>query len=211
MVEVGTTGSNTISSRACATETYARTGVPANTTSAGSSSVCRVAVSTSFLMSTMLTLSEISFTTQACVFEKARTEIGSTPTLITLVSVRFEPLIANTSSVPFAVFTLSSFVPSGVTSNGCTCATSKFVNAASGTPGADTGMVSAARSVACSETLGCAAAPVCTVAALAVADAATGATEWTPLQPWRAARAQRSKLKTFLRMMHPEIFFWQAN
>ncbi len=55
---------------------------PAKTTSAGSSSVCRVRTTTPVLRSTMLTSSLTRFTTQASLLERARTVTGSTPTVI---------------------------------------------------------------------------------------------------------------------------------
>ena len=75
-------------------------------------------------MSTTLTLLEILLTTQAWVLENARTVTGSSPTLITLSSVRLLPLIEKISRSLFGVLTASNFVPSGVMSSGWTWADS---------------------------------------------------------------------------------------
>ena len=121
-------GSKTISLLACAPVTNARCGVPANATSAGSSSVCSVATTLIVLRFTMLTLSEIWLTTHASVFVRARTETGSSPTgtepRLTGIDEVLE--MSKTSSLPSAVFTARSFLPSGVTSSGWTCGVSQL-------------------------------------------------------------------------------------
>jgi len=79
-------GSNTCTVLACEHDTNARCGVPANTTSLGSSLVLSVYTTLRLVRSTTLTESEMLFTTHTCVLVRARTEIGSSPTGISLTN-----------------------------------------------------------------------------------------------------------------------------
>ena len=73
-------GSKTRTWLTCPQETKARCGLPAKTTSAGSSPVASVATTRKVARSTMLTLSETWFTTHASPSLRARTDTGSRPT-----------------------------------------------------------------------------------------------------------------------------------
>ncbi len=101
-------------------ETHARCGLPAKTTSRGSSSTLSVRTTLPVESRTTLTLSETVFTTQASSFVRARTDAGSRPTGMLPMRTRFGPLASNTSRRSSAVFTARSFDPSGVRSSGWT-------------------------------------------------------------------------------------------
>src|SRR4029453_84158 len=75
------TGSNTCTVLAPAQETKARSGVPANTTSAGASSVFSVETIRNESRSSTLTESEIWLTTQTSLLRRNRTVTGSNPTI----------------------------------------------------------------------------------------------------------------------------------
>ena len=77
----GASGSKRSSLSSPETETNARSGTPAKTTSAGSSPVASVATTRIPTRSTMLTVSETWLTTHASVAPRARTDTGSTPTV----------------------------------------------------------------------------------------------------------------------------------
>jgi hypothetical protein len=90
-------GSNTSTVFACEHETKARFGVPAKTTSHGSSSVASVATHVARARGRrLLTESEMWFTTQASVLVRARTETGSRPTGIDAMRHRLSAREART-------------------------------------------------------------------------------------------------------------------
>ena len=129
-------GSKTSTSLVCEQDTKARRGVPAKTTSQGSSLVSRVARTWPLVRSTTLIESETWFTTQASSSVLARTETGSTPTGIAMIGVGVEPLTSRTSRTPSAVLTASRRCPSGVRSRGETWGVSKLTKACWGGVGA---------------------------------------------------------------------------
>ena len=129
-------GSKTSTSLVCEQDTNARRGVPAKTTSQGSSLVSRVARTWPLVRSTTLIESETWFTTQASSSVRARTETGSTPTGTAMSGTGEDPLTSRTSRTPSAVLTASRRCPSGVRSSGETCGVSKLTKARWGGAGA---------------------------------------------------------------------------
>jgi hypothetical protein len=104
----------------------ARSGLPAKTTSQGSSPGMIVAVTLSVVRLTTLTVSLILFATHTSVFVRARTDTGSRPVGIDATCTGSAAPSVNTSSRLSAVFVTRSFVPSGVISTGCTGGVSKL-------------------------------------------------------------------------------------
>src|ERR1700741_503241 len=130
----GTAGNRLATSKistvfACEHEMKARSGVPPNTTSQGSSSHLSVATTLRVERRTMLTLSETWLTTHTSSFVRARTETGSSPTGTLESGARPAPLGSTPSSRAPAVFTARSFEPSGVRSSGWTWGVSQFTKA----------------------------------------------------------------------------------
>src|SRR6266404_3819978 len=113
-------GSYTATAFSCATLMKARCGLPANTTSQGSSPGPIVATTFRDTRLTMLTVSEILFATHASVLLRARTDTGSRPTGTDAVHTGSAPPSVKISRRASAVFVTSSVVPSGVISTGCT-------------------------------------------------------------------------------------------
>ena len=108
-------------------------GDPAKTTSEGSFSVVTLRTVAFKARSTMLMSSLMVFTTHTSLLVRARTVTGSMPTGMLALCKSPVAVMLKTSSVLFAVFTASNFVPSGVFSIGCTWADSKFTKSLSGT------------------------------------------------------------------------------
>ena len=119
-------GSNAFTWSSPLTHTKARVGVPANTTSVGSSPTRKVAFTLMERRSTTLTSSERWFTTQAVESSSAATETGSSPTGTSPREVRAPEPIENTSSRASGRFRARSFDPSGVSATGWTGTDSKF-------------------------------------------------------------------------------------
>ena len=122
----GFAGSSTTTELVSGSDTKARSGEPANATSAGSSPTLMVRVTRSVVRSTTLTESEIWFTTHASVLLRARTETGSSPTLTEPRRLKVLPATSNTSRRLSGVFTTSSVAPFGVTSTEWVCGDSQF-------------------------------------------------------------------------------------
>ena len=113
-------GSKTSTVFAWEHDTKARWGVPAKTTSVGSSSVDRVARTLRLFRSTTLMLSDTWLTTHASRLVRARTETGSSPTTTENAGARDGPPVRSTSSRLSGVLTASRSPPSGVASSGLT-------------------------------------------------------------------------------------------
>ncbi len=118
--------STTATRSAIESETNAFCGTPANTTSDGSSPMRMVRRTRIDARSTMLTESEIWFTTHASPLPRARTLTGSRPTGTEPRLVGMPPTTSYTSSRASAVFTTRSVWPFGVRSIGCDCGDSQF-------------------------------------------------------------------------------------
>ena len=175
-------GSMTISVRACAHDTQARRGEPANTTSAGSSSVAIVFTTVPRSRSTTLIVSDRWLTTQASVFEATRTETGSMPTLTTVERDTRSAATSKISRVPAAVFTASRRLPSGVSSSGWTWGASKLAKLGVDVPAVSAALVASAgpcggAPVSLSRLAGIPSQPVPDAASGAVADGVAGADE----------------------------------
>jgi hypothetical protein len=114
-------------------ETNARCGVPAKTTSRGSSLVLRDFTTFMVMRLTTLTVSERVLTTQASLLPRARTVAGSMPTGTDPIHAGEAPLPptppparVKTSRVPAAVLTTRRREPSGVSSMGWTWGVSQL-------------------------------------------------------------------------------------
>ena len=112
-----------------AQETKARSGVPAKTTSAGASSVSRVATIRIPSRSTTLIESEIWFTTQTSFAVWKRTETGSRPTGTAPIETGVPELTSNHSSRASGRLHTANRLPSGLKATGCTGAVSKLMKA----------------------------------------------------------------------------------
>jgi hypothetical protein len=120
----GLAGSNTCTRFACEQLTNAR--VPANTTSAGSSSVAIVVLTRRPGTSTTLTESDTRFTTHSSEAFRNRTETGSTPTT-TLPSGSAVPVDTSKNCTRWsAVCATASSLPSGLKSSAWTGWFSQF-------------------------------------------------------------------------------------